>query len=140
MALTDTTLEIARKPGPQVPTGDVVRKPALQTKRSWQAHRRVRRIWGRASVSSQILTPRLIHLALRLVNDAEVLLVLDRTRCLRGEIFTIGVRWHGRVLPVAWTSLSYPSPKRYFTQSPSAATCHRCSGCMSIVEVARGPV
>lgn len=89
--------------------------PHLRTARARQAQRRVRRILGRASLSSQTLTPLLVRVALTLVHDAEVLLVLDSTRCLGWEIFTLGVRFHGRVLPVAWEILRHPWPKGRFT-------------------------
>ena len=52
---------------------------------------------------------------LRLVTDAEVLLVLDSSRCGRWEIFTLGVRCGGRVLPVGWQVLPYPWPKGQYT-------------------------
>src|SRR3712207_9080459 len=65
--------------------------------------------------SSETLTPRLVPAVLRLVPDQEVLLVLDSTRADRWEVFTLGVRYHGRVLPVAWSVLPYPWPKGQFT-------------------------
>ncbi|HEX5417257.1 MAG TPA: hypothetical protein VFZ25_16455 [Chloroflexota bacterium] len=89
--------------------------PDLQTAQARQAQRRVRRILGRSCLSGPRLTPWLIRAALQLVSDAEVSLVLDSTRCLRWEIFTLGVRWHGRVVPIAWQILPYPWPKRQFT-------------------------
>ncbi len=66
-------------------------------------------------LSSHYLTPLLVRAGLRLVPDAEVLLVLDSTRADRWEVFTLGVRCHGRVLPVAWSVLPYPWPKGQFT-------------------------
>jgi hypothetical protein len=89
--------------------------PALQTARARQAYRRVRRGLGRRGCTSEHLTPGLLRAALRLVPAGEVLLVLDSTRCHRWEIFTLGVRFHGRVLPVAWAVLPYPWPKKQFT-------------------------
>lgn len=80
-----------------------------------QAMRRVRRALGRASLSSAVLTPGLIAAASRLVPGGPVTLVLDSTRCWRWEVFTIGVLFHGRVLPVAWSVLAYPWPKGQFT-------------------------
>lgn len=76
-----------------------------QTPRARQALRRVRRLYGRGILTSAALTPLLVRAALRLVRDAEVTLVVDSTRCVRWEVFTAGVRWHGRVLPVAWQVL-----------------------------------
>lgn len=91
--------------------------PRLQTAHARQAQRRVRRSLGRSRLGSQALTPWLIRAALALVSDAEVSLVLDSTRCVTWEIFTLGVRWHGRVLPIAWAILPYPWPKRQFTST-----------------------
>ena len=89
--------------------------PDLQTRPARQALRRVRRLLGRAILRSEHLTPGLIRAALRLVPAGEVLLVLDSTRCQRWELFTLGVVFHGRVLPVAWSVLPYPWPKKQFT-------------------------
>ena len=89
--------------------------PHPATRRARQAFRRVRRHLGRPTLGSLALTPRLRALALVWVSDAEVTLVLDSTRCGRWEVFTLGVRWHQRVLPIAWTVLAYPWPKGTFT-------------------------
>ncbi len=89
--------------------------PALGAGGARQAQRRVRRALGRAALSSWALAPALVRAALRLVGDAEATLVLDSTRCLRWELFTLGVVFHGRVLPVAWAVLPYPWPKGRFT-------------------------
>lgn len=89
--------------------------PNLRTARARQAMRRVRRIISRPWLSSQWLTPCLIRLALRLTPAGEVTLILDSTRCLCWEIFTLGIRFHGRVLPIAWAILPYPWPKGSFT-------------------------
>jgi len=99
-----------------VRTADVAR--ALGNERAAgarQAMRRVRRALGRASLSSVTLTPGLIAAALRLVPSGSVTLVLDSTRCWRWEVFTIGVLFAGRVLPVAWSVLPDPWPKGQFT-------------------------
>jgi hypothetical protein len=72
-------------------------------------------VYERTVLTSVALTPWLLRAALRVVDDAAVLLVLDSTRCVHWEIFTLGVRWHGRVLPIAWSSLPYPWPKQQFT-------------------------
>jgi hypothetical protein len=77
--------------------------------------RRVRRALGRPVCTSPQLTPGLLRAALRLVPAGPALLVLDSTRCHRWEIFTLGVRFHGRVLPIAWSILPYPWPKKQFT-------------------------
>lgn len=89
--------------------------PNLRTAGARQAMRRVRRIISRPWLSSQCLTPNLIRLALRLTPAGEVTLILDSTRCLCWEIFTLGIRFHGRVLPIAWAILPYPWPKGSFT-------------------------
>jgi hypothetical protein len=89
--------------------------PHPATRRARQAFRRVRRHLRRPTLGSLALTPRLRALALAWVGDAEVTLVLDSTRCTRWELFTLGVRWHQRVLPIAWTVLAYPWPKGTFT-------------------------
>ena len=95
---------------------DLVRAlPDLVSPDARQAFRRVRRGLRRSNLSSAALTPVLVPAVLELVPDAEVLLVLDSTRAGRWELFTLGVRSHGRVLPVAWSALPYPWPKGQFT-------------------------
>lgn len=89
--------------------------PNLKAVGARQAMRRVRRVLGRSHLMSDVLTPRLIDVALRLVHDAQVTLVLDSTRCVFWEIFTVGIVFHGRVLPIAWSLLPYPWPKKSFT-------------------------
>lgn len=89
--------------------------PELRAKGARQGMRRMRRVLGRESLSGKALSGLLVGWALRLVSDQAVRLVLDSTRCLRWEIFTLGVVFHGRVLPVAWSILPYPWPKRQFT-------------------------
>lgn len=89
--------------------------PHLRTAHARQALRHVRRIIGRSHLSSECLTEFLVRAALRIVSDAEVMLILDTTRCIRWEIFTLGVMFHGRVLPVAWAILPYPWPRGKFT-------------------------
>ena len=90
--------------------------PDLRTGRARQAYRRVRRLLGRPLLRSRCLTPLLIQHTLQLVPAAagEVTLVLDSTRCGRWEIFTVSVLYAGRVLPVAWSVLPYPWPKKQF--------------------------
>ena len=95
---------------------DLVRAlPDLTTPHARQAFRRVRRGLKRTCLTSHYLTPLLVRAVLRLVPEAEVLLVLDSTRADRWEVFTLGVRCHGRVLPVAWSVLPYPWPTGQFT-------------------------
>jgi hypothetical protein len=89
--------------------------PAIRTSHARQALRRVRRSLGRPTLSSKSLTPFLVRAVLRFVPDHEVLLVLDSTRCLCWEIFTLGIKFYGRVLPIAWAVLPYPWPKKAFT-------------------------
>lgn len=89
--------------------------PALQTVRARQGFRRVRRLLGNAVVTSAALTPWLLRAALACVPVGAVLLVLDSTRCGRWEVFTLGIGFHGRVLPIAWALLPYPWPKKRFT-------------------------
>ncbi len=95
---------------------DLVRAlPDLTTGHARQAFRRVRRGLRRSTLRRQALTPVLVPAVLRLVEEAEVLLVLDSTRAGHWELFTLGVRCHGRVLPVAWSALPYPWPTGQFT-------------------------
>lgn len=89
--------------------------PNVNTRYARQSLRRVRRCLGRPFLSSKFLTPFLIRAVSRFVNDDEVMLILDSTRCWRWEIFTLGVKLYGRVLPIAWAILPYPWPKGTFT-------------------------
>jgi hypothetical protein len=108
---------------------DLVRAlPDLATAHARQGFRRVRRGLTRAGLTSQALTPRLVLAVLRLITDAEVLLVLDSSRCGQWEIFTLGVRGGGRVLPVAWHVLPYPWPKGQYTPTVLALL-DRVLGC-----------
>jgi len=101
---------------------DLVRAlPHLDAAGARQGFRRVRRLLERAYFRSQALTPALLRAALRLVGDAEVLLVLDSSRCRRWEVLTLGVQFHGgRVLPIAWAILPYPWPTGQFTPTALA--------------------
>ncbi len=89
--------------------------PELQTGRARQALKRVRRIIERCQLTSSYLSPLLIRAALLLVTDKEVMLVIDSTYCIHWEIFTMGIQFRGRVLPVSWSILPYPMPKHSFT-------------------------
>lgn len=89
--------------------------PALETRRARQALRRVRRLQGNPALQSAALTPWLLRAALTVLPAGEVVLVLDSTRCGGWEVFTLGLAWDGRVLPIAWRALPYPWPKKQFT-------------------------
>jgi hypothetical protein len=83
-----------------------------------QRYRRVARAWRRPWLTPGWLTPRLVRAALALVapdDGTEVPLILDSLRCGRWELFTVGVAWHGRLLPVGWAVLPYPWPRGQFT-------------------------
>jgi hypothetical protein len=88
-----------------------------------QRYKRLARAWTRRWLSPGWLTPRLVRAALALVapdppgwpTAGLTHLALDSVRCGRWEILTVGVVWHGRVLPVGWALLPYPWPKGRFT-------------------------
>src|SRR5947209_2022968 len=82
-----------------------------------QRYKRVARFWEREWLTPAWLTPRLVRAALVLVEPApwgpaggQVLVVLDSVRCGPWEVFTLGVVWHGRMLPLSWAALPYPWP------------------------------
>lgn len=88
-----------------------------------QRYKRVARAWSRPWLSPAWLTPRLVPAALALVppdRDGLTHLALDSVRCGGWEVFTLGVVWHGRVLPVGWAVLPYPWPKGQFTPTVCA--------------------
>ena len=93
-----------------------------------QRYKRVARAWGRPWLAPGWLTPRLVRAALALVapdpapwpTAGLTHLVLDSVRCGRWELFTLGVAWHGRVLPVGWAVLPYPWPTGAFTPTACA--------------------
>ena len=85
-----------------------------------QRYKRVARALAREWLTPAWLTPRLVRAALALVPDPVPHLALDTLRCGCWEIFTVGVVWHGRVLPVAWAVLPYPLPKGRFTPTTCA--------------------
>jgi hypothetical protein len=88
-----------------------------------QRYKRVARAWSRPWLSPAWLGPRLIPAVLALIaadatdrsSAAVTHLALDSVRCGPWEVFTLGVIWHGRVLPIGWAVLSYPWPKGQFT-------------------------
>src|SRR5215210_1903230 len=79
-----------------------------------QRYQRVARAWTREWLTAAWLTPRLVRAALALVPASERLLALDSVRCGPWEVFTVGLVWQGRVLPLAWAVLAYPWPKGQF--------------------------
>ena len=101
---------------------DVARAlPGLQTTKARQAMRRVRRLYQRRITRSDALTPLLIRVVLLVVAPGPVTVVLDSTRCGPWEIFTVGACFSsGRVVPLAWSILPYPWPKRQFTPTVTA--------------------
>ena len=117
-----------------------------QTVPARQRYTRVRRSWDRPWLTSAWLTPYLVRAVLALVTVGPVALAtartvagaavpvtlrgllpstplhlaLDSVRCGRWEVFTVGVVWYGRVLPVGWVALPYPWPKKQFTPTVCA--------------------
>ena len=111
-----------------------------------QRYTRVRRSWERRWLTSGWLTPHLVRAVLALVTMGPVALAtassvagsavpptafgalpgvpwhlaLDSVRCGRWEVFTLGVVWYGRVVPVGWAVLPYPWPKQQFTPTVCA--------------------
>jgi hypothetical protein len=80
-----------------------------------QRYLRVARGLTRPWLSSAELTPHLIRAALAVVDEAVPHLAMDTVRCGAWESITVGVVWHGRVLPIGWAVLPYPWPKGAFT-------------------------
>ena len=80
-----------------------------------QRYLRVARGLTRPWLSSAELTPHLIRAALVVVDDPVPHLAMDTVRCGAWESITVGVVWHGRVLPIGWEVLPYPWPKGAFT-------------------------
>jgi hypothetical protein len=88
-----------------------------------QRSKRLARAWSRPWLSPAWLSPRLVAAALALVPPPRAGLThvaLDSVRCGGWEVFTLGVVWHGRVVPVGWTVLPYPWPKGQFTPTVCA--------------------
>jgi hypothetical protein len=78
-------------------------------------YRRVRRALTRGRLASACRTPGLVRAALALVSDAVPHLALDTVRWGNWEVITLGVVWHGRILPLGWEVLPDPGPKGRFT-------------------------
>jgi hypothetical protein len=88
-----------------------------------QRYKRVARAWTRPWLSPAGLVPRLVPAVLAVVppdRSGLTHLALDSVRCGPWEVFTLGVVWHGRVLPVGWAVLPYPWPKGQFTPTVCA--------------------
>lgn len=93
-----------------------------------QRYKRLARAWTRPWLSPARLSPSLVRAALALVapdpagwpTAGLTHLALDSVRCGPWEVFTLGVVWHGRVLPVGWAVLPYPWPKKRFTPTVCA--------------------
>ena len=93
-----------------------------------QRYKRRARLWTRKWLTPERLTGALVRAALALVppdppggpTAGLTHLVLDSVRCGGYETLTVGIVWHGRVLPVGWTTLPYPWPKGRFTPAVCA--------------------
>lgn len=103
-------------------SGQSLRSAALEraqvsarTVRARQRYKRVARALTRPWLSSEQTTAQLVRAALDLVDDPVPHLAMDTVRCGAWESITVGVVWHGRILPVAWEVLPYPWPKGQFT-------------------------
>src|SRR5579871_1812480 len=87
-----------------------------------QRYKRLARFWARPWLTPAWLTPRLVRAALALVppdawgpTRGQTHVALDSVRCGPWEVFTLGVCWHGRVLPLTWAVLPYPWPSGQVT-------------------------
>lgn len=89
-----------------------------------QRYKRLARFWERPWLTPAWLTPRVVRAVLTLVppdpdawgpTAGQTHVALDSVRCGPWEVFTLGVVWHGRVLPVAWAVLPYPWPQGQVT-------------------------
>lgn len=103
-------------------SGQSLRRAALEraqvskrTVRARQRYLRVARALTRPWLASAEVTPALVRAALALVDDPVPHLAMDTVRCGAWESITVGVVWHGRVLPIGWEVLPYPWPKGVFT-------------------------
>jgi hypothetical protein len=102
--------------------------PSPQPVPARQRYRRRQRVLTGARLTPAWVTPVLVRGVLALVAPlagpgpwaGRTYLVLDSVRAGPWELFTVGVAWHGRVLPVAWAVLPYPWPKGQFTPTVCA--------------------
>jgi hypothetical protein len=93
-----------------------------------QRYKRVARFWDRPWLTPAWLTPCLVRAVLALVPPAGwgsstaglTHVALDSVRCGSWEVFTLGVRCHGRLVPLSWAVLPYPWPKGQFTPTVCA--------------------
>lgn len=93
--------------------------PTLLPARS--RYRLVARVWERPWLTAARLTAALVSAALTLAApQGTAYLALDTLRCGAWEVFTIGLVWHGRVLPLSWAVLPYPWPKGRFSPTVGA--------------------
>jgi hypothetical protein len=107
--------------GQSLRTADLARAlPSPQPRAARARYQRVADAWERRWLRSAALSPVLVRASLRLVRPAAPVLVLDSVRRGAWEVFTIGLVWHGRVLPLAWAVLPYPWPKGQFTPTVCA--------------------
>jgi hypothetical protein len=87
-----------------------------------QRYKRLARFWARPWLAPAWLRPRLVRAVLALVppeawgpSAGATHVVLDSVRCGPWEVFTLGVAWRGRVVPLHWAVLPYPWPPKAFT-------------------------
>ena len=93
-----------------------------------QRYRRYQRVLTSARLTPAWVSPALVRGALQQGPPQPgpgpwtglTYLALDSVRAGRWELFTVGVVWHGRVLPVGWAVLPYPWPKGQFTPTVCA--------------------
>jgi hypothetical protein len=92
-----------------------------------QRYKRVVRFWKRPWLTPAWLTPHMVRAVLALVPPAGwgptaglSHVVLDSVRCGSWEVFTLGVRCQGRLVPLSWAVLPYPWPKGQFTPTVCA--------------------
>lgn len=83
-------------------------------------YRQVARVWDQPWLTAAQLTPALVRGALAVAQPVAPLLALDSLRCGPWEVFTVGLAFHGRVLPLGWAQLPYPWPKGQFTPTVCA--------------------
>ena len=95
-------------------------RPSPTARPARAGYRQVADGWQCPWLTAAALTPALVRAALRLTQPVAPVLVLDSLRCGRWEVFTIGLVWHGRVLPISWALLPYPWPTGRFTPTVGA--------------------